>query len=57
MRKIAIFMIKINRQNGSAAEIYDELLHATGKYFGDLCDILCLTAEEKNFIVEQGIPA
>lgn len=55
MRKIGVFMIKINAQNGSASERYNELLHATGMRFCNLCDMFGLTPEEESFLVEQSI--
>lgn len=57
LRKISLFMIRLNAHSGSAVEVYDELLCATGEKFNTLCSALKLTPEEEVFLVEQSIYA
>lgn len=48
-------MTRVNLTTCTAEELYDELIHATGKMFGDMCDGFGLTPEEESFVVDQSI--
>lgn len=55
IKKITEHMTRVNLTTCTAEELYDELIHATGKMFGDMCDGFGLTPEEERFVVEQSI--